>query len=122
MQALTSLLGGFLGDGIVSTTGVVWIPVLIMVGLQGCAVYGGVYFALRVASRGNAKSTSLFVVGLICIASFSNGYGLIDQDAKGLGYQLLLLVLYGAAGIIGCLVAYNHIISERSNDLPEEAI
>lgn len=121
MQVLMGLLGGLLGGAIASTTGVIWIPVLIMAALNSCAVYAGVYFALKVVPSGNAKTTSLFVLGIIFLSTLASAYSSIVKDESGLALGLTALILNSLAEAFGCWIAYLHIISEREEPAIEEA-
>ncbi|MEQ8506059.1 MAG: hypothetical protein RIB80_12100 [Rhodospirillales bacterium] len=110
MQALLVFVGGVLGQAIISTTGVVWIPFILMVGLSGCATYAGVYFSLKVASSGNAKITFYFIAFILVL---SGGAGLIKEIGNNEIALAASLLCNTVSGIFGAWLGMQHVSDER---------
>ena len=67
LSAIFNFLGGILGLGIYQTTGIVWLPVVIMVAMSGAAMFGGQVVALRVIRSADPGKTFFGVVVVICV-------------------------------------------------------
>ena len=111
MQALIGLGASYLVGAIASTTGAVWIPILLGAGFNGCAVYGGLLFALKVAKNGNPKVTFYVVFGMLLLSLI----GSIVATTREPGVPTALIVgqvLYFIAGAIGGWIAMIIVIAE----------
>lgn len=104
MQALIGLAASYLVGAIASTTGTVWMPLLLGAAFNGCAVYGGLIFALNVAKKSSPKITYYVVLGILLLSLV----GSIVATLKEPGSHTALIVgqvLYFIAGAIGGWIA-----------------
>ncbi len=67
LSVIFNFLGGILGLGIYRTTGIVWLPVVIMVAMSGAAMFGGLVLALRLVRSADPGKTFFGVAVVTCV-------------------------------------------------------
>jgi hypothetical protein len=111
VQFVLGFVSAFLFEAIVTSTGAIWLPILIMIGLTACGYYGGLYFALKLVPRADSRIAFFIVVAVIVLGSAAGIIGsLTEYDSVVL---IVIQVVNGIAAMVGVLIARSHIDQER---------
>lgn len=102
-QFVFGLLGMFLGYGIVKTTHILWLPIMITAGLTGTASYAGFVAAFRLAKPAS-RPVTFWIVTAILVVWEGTRWVAVGRDTHALVIVLTISSMF-AAGIGGYIAA-----------------